>query len=92
MIARSLFIAALLSSASGTAIVGTTAYAATDGDAFSEKFQLDLPADSNLNVSVKDRVAHIFGHARADDIERAKQIALSSDGIDRVIVTASAVN
>lgn len=65
-------------------------FAATDTNALRQA--ITLTDNGNLNVTVVDGVATIFGYAHAIDIASAKRVAQSSEGIDSVIVTATSIN
>ena len=87
MIVRNIAIAALL--AIGTS---TTALAATDTQALREDIGFALTDKGYLDVVVNNGVAHIFGYANAIDIAKAKRLALRSEGIKRVVVSATTIN
>ena len=72
--------------------IGTAAYATTDANALRDDVNVKAPSQGKLSMTISDGVVHIFGYARASDIARAKRLAEHSDGVNRVIVTATAIN
>lgn len=85
MKARNIAVAALLALGASAVTI-----ASTDADALREN--INVAENSDLNVTVQNGVAHIFGSAKASEIARAKRVAQKSSGIDSVIITATAIN
>ena len=72
--------------------IGTAAIAATDADALRQGVNAEAASKGRLSMTITNGVVHIFGYADASDIARAKRLAEHSEGVERVIVTARAIN